>query len=163
MANLEGCKQCRLCPFYDKKKSLLHLGNDGRVINPKNKTFCLAVNDWVDELTPCEGSKVVKTVDYVLKCSKCGKELGYFSVPEGEKGSEIGLMNFRYTSYLFAYRNRKDGLIGFECSCGNADTRLGDIEKLENPKSFPVFVKSSSFEKAKFNDKGSYFLAIKKQ
>ena len=157
--NQPGLKQCKICPFFDKKRSMIHLSEGGIVVNPKNQPFCKAVGNWVDETTACEGLANVETKEFSLTCSKCKKVIGYFNVPIGEKGSKFGIMNFRYTPILFAYRPRADRLMGFECSCGFGDTRLGKDEFDKNPKGFPVMTRKTTFETAKFNEKKSHFLA----
>jgi hypothetical protein len=177
--NQAGYKQCKICPYLDKAKSMLHNEN-GRTVNPMNKPFCKLVDDWVDEITKCEGLKKIKTITYELKCNAtheekiidnkgkekikkviCGKTLAFFDVDINEKGSKIGLMNLRYTPQLLAYRPRKDGLMGFECLCGGSDTRLSKKEFEAHPDKFPAHIRNSEEKEAKFNEPTSTLIALK--
>lgn len=144
-------KQCKLCPYFDKKKSYGHLENE-KLVNEQNKVFCQIADRYIEQEDKCFGIKNNHET-YQLTCDNCGKILAEFSVEEGKKGSKVGLMNFIYTEHLFAYRKRADGLIGLECSCGDTDTRLSETDVERYPDKFPKEIKTSNFEGGKFNEK----------
>lgn len=157
--NNAGYKQCKICPYFDKEKSSLHL-EEGKTVNPMNKPFCKLAKNYVDETTTCEGLKEIETLKYELVCDNCKKTLAYFNVEIGQKGSKIGLMNFRYTPALMSYRPRKDKLLGLECICGHTDTRIGKEEYEVDKDNFPSFVEEITKNEAKFNEKNSTLKAL---
>lgn len=154
-----GKKICKICPFLDKERSKPHLGENGVIVNPQGLSFCKVKNDWVFPDTPCEGQAKNKGKRHELKCSECGKVIAEVSLTTG-KNPEF--YNFVYTDNLLAYRERADGLIGFECVCGN-DTRLSNVgaDKIIRRKSLlienGVKVKAVKSERANWDNQVASF------
>jgi len=149
--------QVQLCKFRDKSKSIPFTDDKGRLLNPKGLTYCNKEGRWVTPVDPCKCHLRKDVTEYIVSCKKCNRVLARYSVINGEKGSDQGIVGFRYTQYLLAYRMRADKLIGLECICGNSDTRLSVKEKLAKPGVFPHFVKASNASEADFGSKGKYF------
>jgi hypothetical protein len=152
--------QVQLCKFRDKRKSIPFTDEKGRLLNPKGLTYCNNEKRWVTPTDPCKCHERKDITEYIVNCKKCKRVLARYSVINGEKGEADGIVGFRYTQHLLAYRLRSDKLIGLECVCGNSDTRLSTKEKIAKPNSFPSLVRSSNKNEADFGSKGKYFETI---
>jgi len=149
--------------YIDVNKSKPYLDLNGMVQNKNGLPFCTKLNrnivsieDFINRLEKFDYE------EYKILCSKCKREIAVIYVEKNTKGIN-GILAMKYTQHLLAYRCRMDGLLGFECICGGGDTRLGTDEKIKYPSKFPVQVKSSKFNEAKFNEKNSDFKSIKRK
>lgn len=110
-------KNCYICPFKNEEKSKPYLDDRGRLINQAGKTYCEGIDGWVEKTTPCEAIKKLKGEEKAIFCSACRKELVTLHESRGE------VFNIEATDNLLSSRKRRDGTIGFQCSCGNSNLR----------------------------------------
>ena len=149
--------QVQLCKNRDKSRSKPFIGEGGKLENPRGLTYCKREQRLVTPVDPCNCHNEKNSSDYEISCRFCKKTLARYSVVNGEDGIKDGIVGFRYTQYLLAYRPRAGGLIGLECSCGMSDTRLSTVEKLKNPDKYPERVPNNDDKDADFGSKGKYF------
>lgn len=140
-------------------KSKPHIVN-GVVENPSGLLYC----DHLQRLImPNEDYQIEKDFDteqYQVDCIFCGLALCRFHVVKGEKGSEEGILGFETTQHLVGYRLREDRLIGIQCRCGLADSRLSTKESMKYPSKFPVYITTSNEDEGSFG--GDKFFTISK-
>lgn len=160
--NLAYPPQSYACKYVDLNKSKPYISPSGALENRLGLPYWIKAErhiansqDFVNLVSQLE------TDEFLVKCNKCGLTLARYLIEKNTTGADDGIMKLEYTQHLMAYRPREDGLLGLECICGLADTRLATQEKLKNPLKFPAGVRSSSYNEAKFNNIKSHFLASK--
>lgn len=150
------------CKHIDLNKSKPFIAPNGLLDNRNGLPFCTKIERYlVDSSDLLNFLTSLDLDEYTVNCGSCGLELAKYYVEKDTKGSQDGILGLRYTQHLMSYRPREDGLLGLECICGEADTRLSDEEKENNPTKFAENALSCGFDEAKFNDKDGSFTAIK--
>jgi len=146
-------KQCRVCKYYDEKRTKF-IDGDKNKPNQHRSVFCNKAGRYIDYKEKCPIDKSGMKL-YKVYCSKCGAYLISFYHDPKSKDKIADMIDLQITEHkdkdkpcaLFAYRIREDGLLGLQCECGN-DTRANKI---------------SNLEKSRFNGRSSKFKFDRKE
>jgi hypothetical protein len=142
--------------YIDPKKSVPHY-DKGKLVNEKGLAWWIPEERYLVDLDDyLKAIEELKLETYEIINPASNKTLAEFEVVkgksaiwDGEEGN--GMVAFRYSSELLAYRRREDGLLGLEAIGGLVDTRLSKKEKEKFPGRFPADIKATTPQEANFS------------
>lgn len=141
--------------YVDQKKSVPYIDKSGQLQNPRGLAFWTLENRYLENID--DYLNVIKKLELELhevNDPKTEKLICKFYTVKGKSGvwdgkEGNGMVDFQYTNQLWAYRKRKDGLLGIEGF--GVDTRLGEDEKKAHPDRYPLEVRGTNKLEANFS------------